>query len=135
MRERMDICLFHDELDRLENVLGDKQPVSDNQCLHPTFLNNSFESHSPFSPQTPKSWSDIGGDGEPIVKLSLLRSTWSSIQALEGGELEFGYAAIEKIFEIGGQRMRNFFRGVDMQRLSVMMPKLLRQVLGHGRAR
>ena len=119
LRERMDICLFHDELERLEKILWRECP----RALHPP------GEASPFSPVSPRSWSDVRSEGDPIVKLELLRSTWRAIQELKGGELEFGRCVYRNIFSSGESQIRKFFAHVDMDRQALMMPKMLRQIV------
>lgn len=122
LRERMDICAFHAELVRLEGMLGRNEMIS---MLSERNQNMSF----PRTPVSPRTWSEVQQEGEPMIELEVLHSTWNAIRKMEGGQGAFGKAVLTTIFELGGERIRTIFAGVDTQRLSYVMTRMIHQIV------
>lgn len=120
LRERVDVCAFHEELVRLEAQLG-KGDLDVNPILR--------KPSAPISPQSPPSWEALREAGDPFVDLSTLRSTWRAVRALDGGEESLGRAVYRTVLELGGRRMEDMYAEVDMQRLSGVMTAMLRQIV------
>ena len=95
LRERMDICVFNDELGRLEAILegmGDR----------PTTPSSSR--NLPRTPRSPKSWEMVKEKDDPRIELEILRATWKSIREGEGGQKAFGTAVYKHLYILGGNR-------------------------------
>eukprot|EP00667_Euglena_gracilis_P003746 EG_transcript_3755 len=122
LRERVDICSFLAELRQLQGVLARKAPL-------PAVEYSPSSSPAGPSPRSPKSWSQVQQEGDPVVELSVLRATWAGIRALDGGEAAFGRAVLEHIFALGGPHMAVVFAGVDLQQLSRVMACMLRRIV------
>eukprot|EP00667_Euglena_gracilis_P008314 EG_transcript_8414 len=123
LRERMDICAFTEELQRLQTLL--ENPAS----LDVPTVRERSALHSPHTPANPIEWDKLKEEEDPWVELSLLRSTWVAIRSLEGGQLSFGRKVYTTLFELGGGRVEEMFLEVDMQRQSVVMTSMLRQMI------
>eukprot|EP00667_Euglena_gracilis_P015070 EG_transcript_15659 len=122
LRERLDVCAFMVELQRLDAMLGRGEPV---WVLSERNANMSF----PRTPVSARSWADVQQEGDPIVDLALLHTTWDGIRRMDGGQAAFGLAILENIFALGGERIQSIFAGVDTQRLSFVMTRMLHQIV------
>uniref|UniRef100_A0A7S1I8K4 protein-tyrosine-phosphatase n=1 Tax=Eutreptiella gymnastica TaxID=73025 RepID=A0A7S1I8K4_9EUGL len=122
LRERMDICVFHAELTRLEGILLGNEPMVQ---LSDRNRNMSF----PRTPKSPLSWSQMALEGETYIELSLIRATWNGIRAADGGQRAFGQAIFMNLIDIGGARMRDMFAETDIEHLSMVMTCMMHAIV------
>jgi hypothetical protein len=124
LRERVDVCAFHAELQRLEGMIG-KGPAEFALLLSDRNANISF----PRTPLSARSWSELRQEGDPVVELKLLQDTWQGIRRMDGGQAGFGLAVYKTLFANSGDHTRNIFARVDVQRLGLVMARMLHQIV------